>query len=114
MARQRSKDKDLDELLEVAWKRQKWTREHTNMEQGSRPAASQVSIISHFKNATVWLWKRFWNWGPLAWIVGTVCIGIGVLLAQEGIYPLARGLVIVGAALFVAKLIHDAKIQRKP
>src|SRR5207245_1691405 len=67
------------------------------------------------KQAASWLWEKLWDWPFVAWLVATICIGVGVLLAQEHIsYPLARALLIIGAVIVVFKVRHDAIKAGKP
>jgi hypothetical protein len=64
--------------------------------------------------AIFWLFGKLWEWGPLSFIVGTVCIGVGIVLAQERMYWLARSLVSLGAVIVVLKLVHDSFAENKP
>jgi hypothetical protein len=66
------------------------------------------------KNAIYWLWRKMWAWGPLAWIVGTICISVGIVVAPERMYVLGRTLVTVGGCLLSAKVLHDAVAEHKP
>jgi superinfection exclusion protein B len=81
--------------------------------------AETVSSGQHRENAAaasavLWLLAKFWGWGPLSFIVGTICIGVGIVLAQEHMYGLARSLVITGAVLVPSKVVHDALVEHKP
>lgn len=84
--------------------------------------AETVSISQHKEKALLpavgkailWLLEKFWGWGPLSFIVGTICIGVGIVVAQEHMYGLARCLVAAGAILVPSKVIHDALKEKKP
>lgn len=66
------------------------------------------NLLQPTKNATLWLFGRFWAWEPLAWLVGTICIGLGFLLPEERMYGTSRAFIIAGALLFLARIVHDS------
>ena len=74
-----------------------------------------ISVVPRFiKNAVGWLWTKFWAWGPLGWIVGTICVSVGLLLAPERMYETGRVLVAFGGILVSVKVIHDAVAENRP
>jgi hypothetical protein len=65
-------------------------------------------------HSIVWLlWDKLWGWNPVSWLVGTIFIPVGIVLAQEGLYTDGRIFIVVGAVLLFGKLVHDA-INEKP
>ncbi len=61
-----------------------------------------------------WLWRRFWAWGALSWVVASIFIPIGLgVAAVQGMYQLGRCLVAMGIALLVTKLIDDSIVEGK-
>lgn len=64
-------------------------------------------------NALVWLWRKTWAWGPVAWI-GAVCISASIVLVQEQMYRAGRGLLTIGLLLLFLKVSHDVLAEGKP
>ncbi|MGA7218973.1 MAG: hypothetical protein WBX38_11690, partial [Candidatus Sulfotelmatobacter sp.] len=62
-----------------------------------------------------WLWRKFWDWGSLAWVVFGVLFPVGSgVAAVEGMYLVARCFVSVGCILLVVKVIDYALTEEKP
>jgi hypothetical protein len=60
-----------------------------------------------------WLWARFWGWGTLSWVIAGIAIPVGIAAAAMGMYLIGRCLVALGIMLLIAKLIHDAVIEKR-
>lgn len=61
------------------------------------------------------LWKKFWEWGSLAWIIFGVLFPVGSgVAAVEGMYFVARCFVAVGCILSVLKVIDVVRTEDRP
>jgi hypothetical protein len=62
-----------------------------------------------------WLWRKFWGWGSLAWIIFGVLFPVGSgVAAVERMYTVARCFVAGGCILLVIKVIDYALTEEKP
>lgn len=56
----------------------------------------------------LWLWRGIWEWQFVAWLLASICVGLGFLVAQQHIYWLTRILVTAGAMIAFLKVRHSA------
>ena len=61
-------------------------------------------------NAIAWLWKKFWTWEIVSWLVSVVCIGLAFVFAQYAWYATGRGSLIVGTLMLI---YHTIAVARK-
>ncbi|MBZ5699031.1 MAG: hypothetical protein LAN18_10855 [Acidobacteriia bacterium] len=81
---------------------------------GSSTGSLYLNWLLSFINVVRWLWRKIWDWGPLAWIVGTILIPVGIVVAQERMYGLGRTLIALGPLLLLLKILHVSIGEHKP
>jgi hypothetical protein len=78
-------------------------------------SGSATAYICHTQLArsVVWLWKKFWSWGALAWVIFGLLFPVGSgVAAVERMYLIARVFVSVGCFLLVVKTIEYILTER--
>jgi len=88
-------------------------RKAVNESEESSPPHT-VSLWTWVKNflystwkGIAWLAVRFWDWDWVAAVVGTVCIGVSIVLAQYAFYLAANVLLVFGAVLLAVRIVFD-------
>ena len=81
---------------------------------------SPKELVTYISKTTlckevIWLWKKFWDWGSLAWVIFSFLFPTGSgVAAVYGMYSTARILISVGCFLLAVKVIEYAATERKP
>jgi len=84
---------NLDELLETAWKRQKWARKMSGVEKPQLPNKLKVGVC-----------KLMWSWPVIGGIVFLI-LGGGLTFMTSGHPILADIFYLVGGGLFLSKFL---------
>ena len=66
-----------------------------------------------FLAASRWIWRQFFDWASVAWLVATVCIAGGYVMAQERMFSWAYMLFGIGTTLLFLKTTHEAAKNTK-
>jgi hypothetical protein len=58
-------------------------------------------------NPFLWLWRLFWNWKVVSFLVASLCISAVYVLAQEHMYAYAHKFIVAGALIVIFKFTHS-------